>query len=1085
LRYTWRSGKKPLVQTRLDYFLTSRNITTRVTRSDIIPGFSSDHSAPVIHVNIAKGNGGKGFWKFNTELLKDKNYNEKVLTCITETIIDNPNTDDILLWDTIKCRIRGISVKHSAEMKRKRVNHLKLLENLLNKAKENLELYPVNIFPHIHRALNTKIALIEAKIFDYISKETYGYIMRSKTQYYEEGEKNSKYFLALERIRGDSKNIKNLILEDGTSICNPDEILEEEKKFYIKLYSSQRYRNPGHADSVTNFIKDLQIPELNPGEKLAISQPITEEELYHAISLSADNKSPGTDGLVNEFYKHFWPNIKDYLMKAISRSLLTGTLSISQRQGIISLIPKAGKDNNYLKNWRPISLLNQDYKLIARILAERCKTHLDKLISQDQNGFVPGRYIGLNIHRIINLIELCKTGDINGVLLNIDFEKAFDCIEWDFVYSALRAFGFPEIYIDWVKTLYNNITACVINNGKFTCFFNLQRGVRQGCPLSPYLFVLSAELLSLFIKQKSGIEGIIHGDQNYLISQFADDTSLAVIGNIHNIKRCFEVLSEFEKVSGLKVNVSKTEALGLGIFNTPICTDLKIKWVIDSTRVLGIHIATDKATLLAVNFKDILDKVQARLNGWKKRKLSILGKINIIKCLGVSQIIYLLTMLPSPDPSLLKKLEQILFEFIWNGKNDRIKRSTLINDLDLGGINMININCLNKALKISWVKRLATQAGTWCSLITEGLPLKPSESNTKYFLQANINHKDLSRWVIFGKDCLWFEILSEWCLYNYKKADKLYDVNDILNQTLWLNSCIRIANKPVLYKTWYESDIKFINDLVCKNRFKTIDDLEREYGVRVSLLDYLGVLNSIPYAWRRLIKNQVLNLDIDNKHISNIDRLINQEKVNKTIYSDLVNEIGIEPTDRWLKWLEELNENVSELDWLDSFPRIHNCTTSTRLRSLGYRFLIRDVLTNNRLVHMGKVDSIECYLCTTEIETITHLYWGCRKTRRLWERLKEFLFDKTGLLLEMDPVVLLLGISRKNQDEGPPELIYLLSLIVKSYIHSCKCKNIVPNEEGLIYRILNVKKLEYTIAIKKGTAAELSHARKWHWMGNP
>ena len=148
-----------------------------------------------------------------------------------------------------------------------------------------------------------------------------------------------------------------------------------------------------------------------------------------------------------------------------------GSLSISQRQGIISLIPKANKDVSYLKNWRPISLLNNDYKLIARVLAEQCKKHLNQLISTDQNGFVPGRYIGLNIHRILNLIELCKNKDINGLLLNIDFEKAFDCIEWDYIYTALQKFGFPEIFIKYVKNLHQDIIACVINNGTFNNIF--------------------------------------------------------------------------------------------------------------------------------------------------------------------------------------------------------------------------------------------------------------------------------------------------------------------------------------------------------------------------------------------------------------------------------------------------------------------------------------------------------------------------------------------------------------------------------------------------------------------------------------
>jgi len=545
-------------------------------------------------------------------------------------------------------------------------------------------------------------------------------------------------------------------------------------------------------------------------------------------------------------------------------------------------------------------------------------------------------------------------------------------------------------------------------------------------------------------------------------------------------------LKEFEKVSGLRVNVSKTEAMGLGTFDKTICPELKIQWVEKTTRVLGIQIAKDKSVLLAENFGEILDKIQARLKGWKRRKLSILGKINIIKCLGISQVIFLLTMLPTPDPKLLKSLEQILYEFIWNGKADRIRRTTLIGDLDLGGINMIDIGSLNKALKISWVKRLCLQPGTWCSLITDTLPIKPStHENVIYFLQANIQHNDLKVWVKLDSNSLWFEILLEWCKYNYKGIERFYSIVDILHQTIWFNSCIRIANKPILYTRWFNAGIKYIYNLVHHNRWKSIGELHQEFGIDISLLDYLGILNSIPPSWRKLIKNNIDIVPIEDSYVTNIDRLCKLDKVNKTIYKELVERICREPTDRWLKWNEELGENVSELDWLDSFPRIHKCTTSTRLRSLGYRFLIRDVLTNTRLIHMGKADTVNCFLCNAEVETITHLYWNCPSTRRLWERLKLFTLETMDILLELDPLVLLLGITRTRSDEGPPDIIYLLALIVKSYIHYCKCKKSFPTEAGLISKIKYIRNIELSIAVKNGTRSELNHRRKWFTMGNP
>jgi len=1083
-RYTWRSHIKPIVRTRLDFFLTSVNISTRITKSDILPGFSSDHAAPQIVMDIKKPNSGKGFWKLNTELLKDVTYKEKIINCITETKLDNPGTEDVLLWDTIKCRVRGTSVKYSSIKKKERENKFKDLENLLIKAKEGLDIYPQAMFPHIHRCLHTKIQGINTDINDYIAAKTYGHFIRSRTAYYEEGEKNTKYFLSLEKKRGDSKSIKYLLKEDGTSISEPQQILEEEKRFYTKLYTSNRSHIIDFVELKQRFVENMAIPKLGVQDALYMTRDISEDELWKCISLSPDNKSPGTDGLSNEFYKCFWEHIKEDLLNSIKSSLKNGSLSISQRQGIISLIPKANKDLSYLKNWRPISLLNQDYKLIARFLAERCKAHLSGLVSNDQNGFVPGRYIGINIHRILNLIELCKINNVRGLLLNIDFEKAFDCIEWDFVYTALELFGFPSIFIDWVKVLYNNISACVINNGKYCAFFNLYRGVRQGCPLSPYLFVLAAEILSLYIKQKGNIEGIVIGKYNFLISQFADDTSLAIIGEPKNVYQCFKVLNEFESVSGLKVNVAKTEAMGLGGFDEPICKELNIQWVNSTTRVLGIQIAREANTLVAVNYENIIDKIKAKLNVWRRRNLSIIGKINIIKCLGISQIVFYLTMLPSPGITFLKELEKTLFEFIWNGGPDRIKRNTLIGPLDLGGVGMVDVFSLKQSINLSWIKRLLIEPGTWSYLITRNFTISLEENNLEYFLSSNVHKNDLDLWISLSKDNKWFEILSDWCDYNYREVNQVNTLGVILKQCIWYNSIIKVGNRPVFYKNWYLKGIKFIGDLIIDSKWKSHEEICKEFDIKINFLEYMGILMAIPKTWRHEIKMAVLNDQETMDFLYNVEKIRAMIKVNKEIYGELTQAKCSIPSNRWDSWLQEFNWDISEVDWLDSIPRIYRCTSSTRLRTLGYRFIIRDVLTNTRLLHMGKVESNLCYICSKSIESIKHLYWDCPNNKRLWERLKSYILEKTKLVIDLNPMELLLGIKADSQDQGPLDIINLLALATKSYIHSSKCKGKIPHEEGLILKFNYIRNIEWAIANKNGPFALRNHLRKWRWQRN-
>ena len=186
-----------------------------------------------------------------------------------------------------------------------------------------------------------------------------------------------------------------------------------------------------------------------------------------------------------------------------------GSLSISQRRGIITLIPKADGDLKELSNWRPISsLLNIDYKILTKALAKRIEKYLPKLINSDQTGFVKGRYIGQNIRLLNDIMEYLDAKKTSGLLLFIDFEKAFDSLEWDFRNKALNVFNFGPNVKRWITTFYKGVQSAVMNGGFLTTYFSISRRVRQGCPLSPLLFILATELLAAKIRQDSNCKGI-------------------------------------------------------------------------------------------------------------------------------------------------------------------------------------------------------------------------------------------------------------------------------------------------------------------------------------------------------------------------------------------------------------------------------------------------------------------------------------------------------------------------------------------------------------------------------------------------
>ena len=254
----------------------------------------------------------------------------------------------------------------------------------------------------------------------------------------------------------------------------------EIERFYRNLYTKRPVSNP------TVFLNNLDHTSLSTDDSLLCEGDLTLIECREALFSMASNKSPGSDGFSNDFYKYFWDEVGILVLNSLNFAYNTHNLSSMQSQAIISLFAKPGKDPLNLNNWRPIALLNTDYKIGAKCIASRLKNVINNLISNEQTGFLKGRYIGENIRLVLDSIEYCKLNNIRGSFIFLDYAKAFDSLDRTFIDHVLSYFKFGNSFRLWIKTLYSNATSCVINNGFQTNFFPIARGVRQGCPLSPY-----------------------------------------------------------------------------------------------------------------------------------------------------------------------------------------------------------------------------------------------------------------------------------------------------------------------------------------------------------------------------------------------------------------------------------------------------------------------------------------------------------------------------------------------------------------------------------------------------------------------
>lgn len=500
--------------TRIDYFLIDNQLIPSVKSCDYQSIVISDHAPVFLSMSLPNLPQIKRHWRFNSTLLSDSKFvkfMEEQISLFLE-INNSSETSSLVVWDALKAFLRGQIISYSANMKKKAsTERLELTKQI----KEIDLQYAQSKNPELYK----KRIELQAR-FDLLSTHSIEQqLLKSKSKFYIHGNKTSKMLANQLRLIQATRHITEIRMEDGNITTDLSKINDTFTNFYKKLYSSE---SPDDSTPMKVFLNNLNIPGLSTEDQKILEKPITKEEIAKAISSLNSGKSPGPDGFPAEFFKSFSSLLSPQLCAVLSDSLKLGRLPASLTEACITLVAKRGKDPVNCSSYRPISLLNVDAKILAKVLALRLEYILPSVISVDQTGFIKNRYSYFNIRRVFDILYT-SSNDTLECVLSLDAEKAFDRVEWRYLFAVLEKCNFGPVFIAWIKLLYHCPTASVLTNSQQSQPFNLMRGTRQGCPLSPLLFNLAIEPLAIALRSSKDISGISRSGCEHKVSLYADD----------------------------------------------------------------------------------------------------------------------------------------------------------------------------------------------------------------------------------------------------------------------------------------------------------------------------------------------------------------------------------------------------------------------------------------------------------------------------------------------------------------------------------------------------------------------------------
>eukprot|EP00253_Pinus_taeda_P023451 PITA_23451 len=737
--FTWnnRRGGANLISSRLDRFLVSENLLLdgRNLESSILPSGGSDHWPISLIIDVPGHPSNKPF-RFEKFWIEHPNF---------FTMVEKWWAEPLAVEGSKMFNLQN-RLKH-IKLKLKDWNHTVFGNIFQEKAtiEEKLEqIHKEGIAGRRGENHSEQEKELTQQWHTRCKQEETLWKQKSRVLWLKEGEQNTKFF---HRSAIDYRNA-NRILElknnEGAILRNHNDISALLSNHFHDIAQEPNVNREAAIQETTNAIPRLITEEQN----WSLRKKITMEEVEEAVRSMPNDKAPGPDGFTINFYKACWEIVKNDIWEIVEDSRKSKTLLKSLNSTFIALVPKV-EEANTPEKFRPIALCNVIYKIISKIIANRLKMVLPGIISHEQSGYVEGRQILDNILLAQEMIHSLHSRKIPGMLLQLDLSKAYDKVSWTYLEATLKAFGFSQPWIKWVLELIKSTRYSILVNGTPSKPFKPSRGIRQGDPLSPFLFVILMEGLSRLITKKKE-EGQIRGLQpirscpETTHQQFVDDTMLHGTPTVKEAKAYKNILHLFSKASGMEINFSKSTIF---FFNTHFAVQAHL------SRLLGFRIGSLPSRYLGapltlkpwqkVHWEKVLANMERRCKHWTNRALNFAGRLVLTKAILQAIPQYMLSILPAPK-GVLDQIRCIQRAFLWSGNNEKKKWSLvawkkLCRPKNRGGLNLVDPHTTNRVCGAKiWWKWISNTNLPWASHWKE--KYRPTSSNLELIrLQDNPN----------------------------------------------------------------------------------------------------------------------------------------------------------------------------------------------------------------------------------------------------------------------------------------------------------------------------------------------------------